>query len=62
VVFQRVDWTVADTYVDQASASDLRGRVAWRRLLDHAVKCYRPVYPYFHARRCTRRGLAKRAL
>lgn len=31
-------WTVADGYVDHASATDLRGRKAWRRLLEDAAK------------------------
>ena len=31
-------WTVAGEYVDHASAADLRGRKAWRRLLDDAAK------------------------
>ncbi len=31
-------WEVAGEYVDQAPANDLRGRVAWRRLLDDAAK------------------------
>lgn len=38
VIAQHDDWVVAGEYVDHASASDLRGRVAWRRLLDDAVK------------------------
>ena len=35
---QAQGWSVADEYVDHASATDLRGRVAWRRLLDDAAK------------------------
>jgi DNA invertase Pin-like site-specific DNA recombinase len=31
-------WTLADEFVDRASATDLRGRTAWRRLLDDAAK------------------------
>jgi len=31
-------WTVAGEYVDHASATDLRGRTAWRQLLDRAAK------------------------
>jgi DNA invertase Pin-like site-specific DNA recombinase len=31
-------WTIAEEFVDQASATDLRGRRAWRRLLDGAAK------------------------
>ena len=31
-------WTAAGEYVDYASATDLRGRKAWRRLLDDAAK------------------------
>lgn len=31
-------WTVAGEYVDRASATDLRGRTAWRRLLEDAAK------------------------
>lgn len=31
-------WQVADEYVDHASATDLRGRMAWRELLDLAAK------------------------
>ena len=38
VITQHSDWTVTGEYVDHASASDLRGRVSWRRLLDDAVK------------------------
>jgi DNA invertase Pin-like site-specific DNA recombinase len=38
VVAQHVAWTVVGEYTDHASANDLRGRVAWRRLLDDAVK------------------------
>ncbi|MGC8488625.1 MAG: recombinase family protein [Clostridia bacterium] len=37
VVAQYTDWMVAGEYVDQDSASDLRGRTAWRRLLEDAV-------------------------
>ena len=37
---QAQGWSVADEYVDHASATDLRGRVAWRRLLDAAAKDY----------------------
>ena len=29
-------WQIIREYVDQASATDLRGRVAWRELLEHA--------------------------
>src|SRR6516162_1835486 len=31
-------WDVAGEFVDRASATDLRGRRAWRRLLDDAAK------------------------
>ncbi len=31
-------WTVAGEFVDKASATDLRGRTAWRALLDRASK------------------------
>jgi DNA invertase Pin-like site-specific DNA recombinase len=31
-------WTLQGEYVDRASATDLRGRTAWRRLLDDAGK------------------------
>jgi len=31
-------WQVAGEFVDHASATDLRGRVAWRELLDQAAK------------------------
>jgi DNA invertase Pin-like site-specific DNA recombinase len=31
-------WTVQGEYIDRAPATDLRGRVAWRRLLDDAGK------------------------
>jgi len=31
-------WAVAGEFVDKASATDLRGRVAWRELLDQAGK------------------------
>lgn len=31
-------WTEVAEYVDEASATDLRGRKAWRRLLDDAAK------------------------
>lgn len=31
-------WTVAGEYIDHASATDLRGRKAWRRLLDDAAR------------------------
>ncbi len=31
-------WVVAGEFVDHASATDLRGRVAWRHLLDEASK------------------------
>lgn len=31
-------WTVAGEFVDRASATDLRGRIAWRELLDQAAK------------------------
>jgi DNA invertase Pin-like site-specific DNA recombinase len=31
-------WEIAGEYIDHASATDLRGRVAWRRLLDDAAK------------------------
>ncbi|HLY21557.1 MAG TPA: recombinase family protein [bacterium] len=31
-------WTIAGEYVDHASATDLRGRTAWRTLLDQAAK------------------------
>ncbi|HLJ58620.1 MAG TPA: recombinase family protein [bacterium] len=32
------DWTVAGEHVDHASATDLRGRTAWREVLDLAAK------------------------
>jgi DNA invertase Pin-like site-specific DNA recombinase len=32
------EWDLAGQYVDQASATDLKGRVEWRRLLDDASK------------------------
>jgi len=35
---QAMGWDVYGEYVDQASASDLGHRVAWRRLLDDAAK------------------------
>jgi DNA invertase Pin-like site-specific DNA recombinase len=35
---QAQGWTVAGEYVDQASATDLRGRAQWRALLDAAAK------------------------
>src|SRR5437016_6282180 len=31
-------WSVAGEFVDKASATDLRGRTAWRELLDQASK------------------------
>jgi len=31
-------WAVAAEFVDKASATDLRGRIAWRTLLDEASK------------------------
>src|SRR5579864_4118462 len=31
-------WTVAGEFVDHASATDLRGRTAWRDLLDRAAR------------------------
>ena len=31
-------WTVAGEFVDQASATDLRGRTAWREILDQSSK------------------------
>jgi DNA invertase Pin-like site-specific DNA recombinase len=31
-------WTVAGEFVDRASATDLRGRTEWKRLLDMAAK------------------------
>jgi DNA invertase Pin-like site-specific DNA recombinase len=31
-------WEIAGEYIDHASATDLRARVAWRRLLDDAAK------------------------
>ena len=31
-------WSIAEEYVDRASATDLRGRAAWRRLLDDAAR------------------------
>jgi DNA invertase Pin-like site-specific DNA recombinase len=31
-------WTIVEEFVDQASATDLRGRTQWKRLLDHAAK------------------------
>jgi DNA invertase Pin-like site-specific DNA recombinase len=33
---QAQGWTLAGEYVDRASATDLRGRTAWRQLLDDA--------------------------
>lgn len=35
---QAQGWTLEGEYVDKASATDLRGRGAWRRLLDKAAK------------------------
>jgi DNA invertase Pin-like site-specific DNA recombinase len=35
---QAQGWTIQGEYVDRAPATDLRGRVAWRRLLDDAGK------------------------
>ena len=35
---QAQGWTVAGEFVDTASANDLRGRVAWRRLLNEAAR------------------------
>jgi DNA invertase Pin-like site-specific DNA recombinase len=35
---QAQGWDVAREFVDHASATDLRGRTAWRRLLDEAAK------------------------
>ena len=32
------DWAVVKEYVDEASATDLRGRTAWRDLMEHARK------------------------
>jgi len=32
-------WEVVREYVDQASATDLRSRIAWRKLLEHVRKC-----------------------
>jgi DNA invertase Pin-like site-specific DNA recombinase len=32
------NWRLAGEFVDQASAADLKGRVAWRELLDSASK------------------------
>ena len=31
-------WVIVHEYVDQASATDLRGRIAWRDLLEHVRK------------------------
>lgn len=31
-------WTTTGEYVDHASATDLRGRTAWRRLLEDAAR------------------------
>ena len=31
-------WDLQQEYIDQASATDLRGRTAWRELLDHVRK------------------------
>ena len=31
-------WEIVREYVDQASATDLRGRIAWRELLEHVRK------------------------
>ena len=31
-------WEIAGEYVDRASATDLRGRTAWRRLMDDSAK------------------------
>jgi putative DNA-invertase from lambdoid prophage Rac len=35
---QAQNWNLAGDYVDKASATDLRARVAWKRLLDDASK------------------------
>ena len=35
---QAQGWTIASEFVDHASATDLRGRTAWRNLLDQAAK------------------------
>jgi DNA invertase Pin-like site-specific DNA recombinase len=35
---QAQGWTIAGEFVDQASAKDLRNRVAWRRLLEDASR------------------------
>jgi DNA invertase Pin-like site-specific DNA recombinase len=35
---QAQGWTLQGEYIDRAPATDLRGRVAWRRLLDDAGK------------------------
>jgi len=35
---QAQGWTLAGEFVDRASATDLRGRTAWRHLLDQAAK------------------------
>jgi len=35
---QHPDWRVVQEYVDRASASDLRGRTAWRQLLDDGTR------------------------
>ena len=32
------DWELVEEYVDEASASDLRRRLSWRRLMDDAAK------------------------
>ena len=31
-------WEIVREFVDQASATDLRGRLAWRELLEHVRK------------------------
>ncbi len=35
---QAQGWTVAGEYVDHAPATDLRGRTAWREMLDRAAR------------------------
>ncbi len=39
VVAQHADWTVVGEYTDHAIANDLRGRTAWRRLLEELTGC-----------------------
>lgn len=35
---QERGWTISREYVDRASAADLRGRIAWRQMLDDAER------------------------